>query len=274
MNYSGIACKLYVSQIPGRLGRGFTWTRHDLGYLIDPLPGVRMRSDILVDKLVNCRSFRIQREYEGDDLYDSDYLGYSDAIAIIFLVIGETGLPIRSLQLDSTSSDGTNRMYMRRLDSRYIQKPQFWTGWAHLEELVLQMPLAYEAVDYTADLVLRAPNLLRLKIGHAIEVYDEAFFRRLYTASTAHKLQELDLGDQSYIEDSITKLIFRFGHSLRALSLWRIVITNGGTWASVFRRLRTNLPLLERISVARPMESTSRTVWVMFRSLSDDRVHS
>ncbi|MCJ1433225.1 hypothetical protein MMC27_002584 [Xylographa pallens] len=186
-------------------GQGYTWPRHPSGRLVAPLPGVEMLQDILIEGLIECRSFQIHRKYIMEYPDDPNELVYSDAIAILFLVIGETGLPIRSLQLDCESDGNPNSIDVDRVDSQDIQTPQFWTGWAHLEELDLHITMSSDALLWTADLVLRAPNLRKLRIGYNLCNDGEtvSFFRILHFASTLPKLQELILSHLCFTEDFI-----------------------------------------------------------------------
>lgn len=52
------------------LGQGFVWDRHPSGHLSAPLqaPAVQTLRDILLYKLVNCRSFHIFCDYWEDML--------------------------------------------------------------------------------------------------------------------------------------------------------------------------------------------------------------
>ncbi|MCJ1415618.1 hypothetical protein MMC32_001950 [Xylographa parallela] len=275
MSNSGVTSKpLLVTDGKG-LGHGYTWPRHPSGHLVAPLPGVEMLRDILVEGLVNCRSFRIDRTYMVENPNDPDEVGYSDAVAFLFLVIGEVGLPIRSLQLDCDPDGGANLMDMDRLESRDIQTPLFWTGWAHLEELVLHVSVSSNTLEWACNLVLGAPSLRKLEIGHGTnnDEEDPAFFEKLHSASTLPKLQELTLADQSSTEDFITNFIAQFGHSLRALSMNHIHNILEGKWERVLGRWRLDLPFLERISVLDLVEYNDGLVHLAtFPSLSDDRL--
>ncbi|MCJ1288659.1 hypothetical protein MMC34_000187 [Xylographa carneopallida] len=269
---------LLITDIEG-LGDGYTWTRHASGHLTAPLPGVDMLRAILVDNLVNCRSFRLYRTFGMEVSYDhtgiGDRVSYSDTIAVILLVIAETGLPIRSLRLDWDNNGGTHHLKIKRLKGLDFQTPSFWTGWTHLEELVLHNTLSPDALDFLSTLVLRATNLLRLEIGPETESYDDAlaFFERLCPASAVPKLQELMLESQSFTEDFFATFIAGFGHSLRALSLKDVHIILRGSWKAVIERWRTDLPLLERIAVVDLVEYNLGDIDLLtFPSLRDDRV--
>ena len=151
-----------------------------------------------------------------------------------------------------------------------------WTGWAHLKELVMNIILTHDALEWKSDFVLRAPNLLRLEMGHVVEDYDEAltFFERLCSAEAFYLSFKSFISENSLLtEDFIIKFVSRFGYSLRALSLKHIRIIFQGKWEPVIRQWRMDLPFLERISVVDLVEYNYGFVnLVTFPSLSDNRV--
>lgn len=54
-----------------------------------------MLQDILLNDLMNCRSFHIYGAHAGEAPYESDRLTSGDAVAIILTIIAETSLPIK-----------------------------------------------------------------------------------------------------------------------------------------------------------------------------------
>ncbi|MCJ1250121.1 hypothetical protein MMC30_007347 [Trapelia coarctata] len=229
------------------MGTGFLWNRHTLGYLTAPLPGAEILQKILVENLTNCNSFRIEREHEWDGLYESNRITTSDAVGIVLMIVAQTGLPIRSFHLDWIRL-GTNWLDARRLPTSQFQTVNFRTGWSHLQELILGIAATPETVDLITELVVQAPNLKRLDTGSNFNHSSGSVLERLYSANTLPRLHELRLRSGPITEDFLLQFLLRFRDSLRAISLWHITITSG-SWTSIFREWKANLPLLERIAV-------------------------
>lgn len=85
------------------MGRGFH--RHRLGewdfpsHVVTQLsPGAQMLREVLT-KLVNCKSFQIDKPNGVRQLYDSAHLLSRDGIAIAFSIIAETCLPVKSFDI-------------------------------------------------------------------------------------------------------------------------------------------------------------------------------
>jgi hypothetical protein len=66
------------------------------------------------------------------------------------------------------------------------------------------------------------------------------------SADTLPGLQELKLSCAYVTMEIISRFLLRFRDSLHSL-FWHVSLESGGTWVSVFRELRSNLPLLESL---------------------------
>ena len=258
---------LLIKTGPRGLGRGFSWHRHPSGYLVDPLPGFQVLRGILVNSLVNCRSFHIPSLTRQEDSNNIGSITPTDAIGILLAVIAETSLSVKSFSL-GYRIQGTGEIDGRRLHMPRYQTPEFRTAWAHLRELFLEQPMTSDTSDRALELVVRAPNLRKLSLRLR---YDRpcSFLDRLVSADTLHGLQDLELSAASVTAEMISRLLLRSLNSLRALSLWHVYMGDGDTWASVFRAWKTTLPFLERISVTWLREHRGQRVYrVLFPRLS------
>lgn len=76
--------------------KDFPWRRNASGSLETPLPAVGILREILVGKLVNCRSFHIHGYEDFLGPNEPDRLMQGDIVGIILAVIAETSLPVKS----------------------------------------------------------------------------------------------------------------------------------------------------------------------------------
>ena len=229
------------------LGGGFSLQRHPSGYLLAPLPGVQMLQDILLNRLPKCRSFHVYSEYASEESYESEILTPSDAVGIILAIIAETSLPVKSFYVDFVSH-GTGSFDARRLHMLQCRKPEFRTGWAHLQELSLEQSMKSDAFDWAMDLVLHATGLRMLSLNFQYN-NSASFIDRLSFTERLPGLRELRLSCANLTVEMISRFLLRFRDSLRALTFRHVYIDSGGTWVSILHALRSDLPLLESICV-------------------------
>ena len=256
------------------LGRGYTWHRDLSGRLITPQPALELLGDALLNRLVNCRSFRISPPQEPEDLDESECLRPSDAAGIILDITADTGLPIRSFHVDFRKL-GTTPTAMKRLDTPRYQKPEFRAGWAHLEELILDYTMVHgynmraEAENWAVELILHAPSLQTLTLG-ADFGDDDSLVNKLSSSDTLPELQELSMRSRYPTEEILSTFILRFCNSLRTLSIWNVGLPLGGTWVSALKKWSCELPLLERISFKHLVEMGPPRRLIVFPSLRDN----
>ena len=259
------------------LGQGFRWTRSPSGHLIAPMQCVEALRTILLNDLIHCRSFHVYREYEPENDYEVDCLAPSDAVAIIFMMVAETALPIKSFNVDFTEFSKPKKLDMKRLHIPEFpgsQRSRFISGWGHLEELILEYTMSVESLSLTTGLVLSAPYLQKLKLGPGFESHDDessdSFFERLSAAEGLPALRELSISGVQTTGPILARFVFRFGPSLCTLSFWHVMITSHDTWAAFFRAMRSNFPLLEHISVEHLKELQLPKTRIIFPLLDKD----
>jgi hypothetical protein len=170
------------------LGRGFHWTRSPAGHLITPMPCLEVLRTILLNGLVNCLSFHIYRSGNHEDEYLVDWVEGSDAAAIIFTIIAETALPVKSFRLDFTEYGTPMTLDWKRVRIPELsgsQNSSFKSRWSHLEALFLGITLSVESVSLLTGLVLLASHLQKLEVGPGFdddEYPSDALFEPLSAA--------------------------------------------------------------------------------------------
>lgn len=264
---------LLIREGPKDIGRGFWWNRHPSGHLLAPSSGTQMLQDILLNNLFNCRSFQISGPHGGTTPCASDWLTTSDAIAIILTIIAKTSLPIKSFYVDFRSN-GTGRVDARRLHAPQYQTPEFRTAWANLRELYLEHSMTLNTFEWAMELVECAENLEKLSLVLDSD-HSTSFIGRLSSTDSFPKLQELKLAIADVTVELISRFVFRFRDSLRALSFRQVTIddTSGSSWISILSNLRSNLPLLESICIHHLKEFKSEVLGrIMFPAIADNPV--
>ena len=80
---SHVQCLRIVHKEDGKLGEGFNWSRDQWGNLEDQLEGLGLLKTVLFDKLLKCRSIRIDSYDEYEPRQDTDFLIRSHAVGLI-----------------------------------------------------------------------------------------------------------------------------------------------------------------------------------------------
>ncbi len=234
------------------------WPRHLSGYLEAPLPGAQQLRDILLERLVNCRSFHIYGFDNVEQPYESGHLLPSDAVGIILTVIAETSLPVKSFFVDYRHNQysGRGRIDVKRLQMQPYQHPGFKSGWAYLQELYLDYYIDSDDSDWVLNLILHAPNLQKLWLNFS-QGADVPLIHRLTSEHRLPRLQYLRLTCAHVTVGQISKLLTNSHDSLQELALRFVTIGSGGSWVEIFRELRANFPRLGSISLGWLREETA-----------------
>ena len=241
---------LRITHFDGALGHGFQWPRHPLGHLAHPLIGADLLRDILVNKLVQCSSFCIDGYDEVRQREEMDFLTPGDAVGIIFSLIADTSLAIRSFKIESMMGS-TGRLDTKRLLTASCRQPQFIASWAHLEALILNNRITCDQYDWVLDLISNAPRLRELSLRFYSEYPNRTsgFTERLNSAHHFRWLQAFSLESAVVTAETIVEFLLQSHNTLRALFLRCVAIKGGGTWATVLKLMKGNLPCLASLLV-------------------------
>ncbi|KAI9749053.1 MAG: hypothetical protein M4579_007024 [Chaenotheca gracillima] len=236
-------------------------------WLAEALPAFRLLVDILLHRLVNCRSFKLHGFPTMGRYAVPQRLQRSDAVELILGMIAESGLPFKSFVLDCGSFD-TPPVDMGWLRMARYRNPEFLNTWAHLEELSLIQTLQSEDFDWLLDLVKDATGLRTLLL-QTVGFYSDSFIERLSLTPQLAPVQELSLVMVDLKAVDASRLLLHFRDSLRVLSFLGVNLLSG-TWAEVLQDVRANLPGLQSINVVGLTRRTSESV--VFPTLLDDPV--
>ncbi len=184
-------------------------------------PGVR-KLQIILEHLQNCRSFRINSFVRwASGLGDEECLCPSDAVGIIYGIIAETRLPVKSLHVDFRHGGSLKGA---RLPKQLHHQPDFNGAWANLEDLFLDFwpfsegPRATS--DWTRELILHSTGLRRLSLKIHYHTSDSLLNGLLSSPNTFQGLQELTLTSANFPTDKWLKLLLRSQCTFRKLSFW------------------------------------------------------
>lgn len=237
------------------LGRGFVWTRNSTGQLNTPQPALEVLFRLLIDKLVNCKSFHIDNDFDPREELEMnlapDIVTTPDALTSIFGMIAEKGLDVLSfgIHLHSGCND------FSRLDLQQIKTPEFSKSWAKLQSLHINSFDVYPGeLDWIMDLIEHAKNLRKLTLS-CDRIYSVFMIHRASLLSSLAQLEELRL-ESVYLRDlSLFAILSRLKPTLRVLVLDRVEL-HRGTWSSVLATIWSLCPNLNELSITHPSTSS------------------
>jgi hypothetical protein len=269
------------------LGRDLHWRKLQTESLDASSYAIGILQDILVQKLVNCRSFYIFcNQMDDTKINATDFITHSDAVGIILTIVAQAGLAIKSLVVGTLAARGVGKVSpkgigtlpgvgagwinAKKLQPGVFHQPNFRIAWDHLQELILSVHLQNEAFDWTYELVSRATNLQTLSLGfyHGLHTHFDvdAFTERLILSPQRTRLRDLRLSKTVVSEAQLVKFLLHFRESLSILSFGIVRVQDGrNSWSSIFSQLADGLPHLESIAVTYISEgreaSTQRVIF-------------
>ena len=228
----------------GQLGRGLDWRRHPSGCSANKPNSTNLLRDILSKKLLKCRSFYIHSYDEYQPPHETDCLIPSDAVGIILSIIAKAGLVLRAFTIQS-SHNGNGRLDTPRLQMPLSRTPDFVAAWSHIEELVLNYAMTFDQEIWVIHLIASAPRLRKLSLGF-YEV-GSSFATLLASLHKLNRLEELSLKSAHVTVENISTLLLNNCETLRSLTLRLVTVENDGTWATVLRNMKGQLPHLQNL---------------------------
>ena len=217
----------------GKLGEGFGWSRDQWGSWGDQLEGLGSLKSVLFDKLLKCRSIRIDSYDEYEPRQETDSLTPSQAVGLILSLVA-AGLGLRSFAIGS-SHEGSGRLDTKGLQISLTYTPLFIAAWSQIEELCLRYVMTSDQYDWILHLVSVASRLRSLSLGF----YDmsSSFMGQLGSLQSLNQLEALAIRSAEMTVGSISMLLLRNRETLRSLSFHRTSIEDGGKWAEVLTNL-------------------------------------
>ena len=243
---------LYIPHENGELGRGYLWHRYPSGNLAIPLVRTVLLQDVIVNKLVRCRSFHVECFYyygEFSGLDETTYLTPSDVVGILVYIIARAGLAVRSFNVIMRPGPYA---YGCLLDSRRVQMcmsrtPGFIAAWQDLEELVLDSPVSSDQVEWVLGLIASAPKLRKLAI--TLRWDTRRSLQRLMAAHSSWNLTSFRLTVACETQGMLLRIIYFSRNTLLHLELSTVSIIGDGTWNALLIDLQAKLPSLKGLSL-------------------------
>jgi hypothetical protein len=202
---------------PGRLGKGYPWTRNNEHFLLGSNSGTNCLETILCDHLTNCRSFFISPnallgDYEKIDgrnskpSYSPDWLTPLDAVTILFHIASRKELAIRDFHILSRLPDLTLTWY-----EDYQPPPKPMTSFGFPMEMTLdtnrfdisnlKSDAFRNAWAYVQDFTLRVQtSRFNAQIGDREQAHKQSLEIIERLLSPASKLRALNLSLSGYVE--------------------------------------------------------------------------
>lgn len=115
------------------------------------LAGAQKLQDLVVNQLINCRSFLVRNRY--DDIMINkegkpirfDGLTAGDTISLFFSFIADAGLKVKSWSISGWRYKNANRLGEQRwttnLPLDLCRQPQYKIAWAVIHELILEFQI-------------------------------------------------------------------------------------------------------------------------------------
>ncbi|EFR00546.1 hypothetical protein MGYG_03550 [Nannizzia gypsea CBS 118893] len=227
-----------------RLGTGIPWERGPTGRLTVPQPPVQKLRDILI-ALVNCRSFEIWNNDGRDKALD--LIQPSESLRIIFYIIAEAALPLKSLTLDYDGGHGIDEQY---LDFQDLRKEGFLSSTSNLQSLTLQCYLSLKNVNWINEVARAATGLKTLTFSCPSDPTEYFLEHKCLSALERAPLQKIFLRGTDWPTPEHCIDFFRcYRSSLRTLHLHLNTLSSPG-WSAVLEELRDNFPLLANIKLS------------------------
>ena len=257
-----------------QLGQGLLWHRVEGNPLTAHLDtrlslGVQVFRDILRN-LTNFRSFQFQSPYfcGRKKHYEPKCLRPSDTVHIVFEVVIENGIPVKSFRIDCYHYKG---LATARLQRELYQQPKYMAAWEKLEELrILRYPTVAN-LGWTRGLILHNTHLKKLALYLNQDETTEFLASILCSIRSCQGLQEIELKCIRTTGKIVSTLLLRCRSSLRKLSIWHVNIRYG-TWVKILTELRS-FESLEYIEVEWLRESVDgKIVRLQFPALDVNQV--
>ena len=254
-----------------RFGGGFYWHRLQEGCVDTRLSSAVQLLQGILKRMTKCTSFSIQTLGGMEHDPHEAYLLPSDVLCIIFSIIAETDLPVKSFSVNYRSL-GLGSESARRLQMSLCQRPELRNAWKNVEELELEHMLTSHTFEWAKNLVLHPTSLKKLRLHFDFDhtasfIGDLLAFPRVF-----QRLQEFQLGSAHVTGNMLSSILMEASRSLRVLSLWHVPL-HEGTWVAVLEQLRDNIPLLESISINWPTEcNNGDRTHIQFPTLDENGV--
>ncbi|ORY54577.1 uncharacterized protein BCR38DRAFT_148244 [Pseudomassariella vexata] len=249
------------------LGRGNFWPRDNAGRVQFDSPSVIALNDLLVNKLINCRSFHVEN-YVGaihtTDIQHPEWglsnLSPSDAVAVLFSIIARAQLPVEAFRINLKEN-----LASYRLPPSGPQEESFRNAWAsHLQQLHLSWLLRRDdAFQRALDLVTTATCLKKLclqwpELSSSMTTAPSGLLQGFLAAENLPRLTHFKLmAPQDMSRITISELLFRLKDSLVFLHFVHVGLRSG-TWKEILSDLHGNFPRLEYLTIHNCLEGLQR----------------
>lgn len=246
-------------------GGGLEWSRDNTGSLLTSQSNTQFKllQTCLCNEMINCRSFYIHGF--TDQIIKSVLPTTSEVVTLFLNIVAETGLKLQSFTVDlkgehpSSAARGSGWLDSRRLQdysSSMCNQPQFRQGWSHLQELHLYQDIRPGTVEWTRDLIQKAPQLRNLSL--TFDSSDESVCEKVLDVEVP-PLKDVYLDFVYITAPKLLKFLRRSQPTMQKLKLLSIHLLEVGSinddggcrhndWEYIFWNLRTKFPNLSNIS--------------------------
>ncbi|KAJ2895958.1 hypothetical protein MKZ38_006005 [Zalerion maritima] len=233
-------CWVYQDTNNARIpyGAGYHWDRDEENCLDMSQPIVTAMKDWLSTSLVNCRSFEITDDNLSSPYFELDAtptgIAPTDVLAMLFYIISETELPIKSLAVSMLRSKMEPEPAL--IPPRLYSSGPFLKSWGeNLRDLSLSWDLVRPgSVDLTVQLLSTATNLhcLKLRLHGSHEAVENALVQAA-TVDNLPRLKALHIQHLWHVSSHpLLEFASRFSGSLQELEIGYVFLWKGN-WGHI-----------------------------------------
>ena len=240
----------------GALGRGFNWSRDTSGGLVDPFAGASgTLREILCNRLISCRSFRIDNYDESDMPKKSSWLTPGDMVFIITSIVVNANVQVKSFRVGGEEGR-FGRLSTERLlpqsSNRGEEIRARLSSWGALQSLAFDFNLSTDQYVWAFSILESAPGIRQLSLR--LDLTDNStFFPRLVTLAPFHAIESLSLDCVTLNGADLTRFLLHHCSTLQSLTLRYVHLERKGdgeiSWEDVFGRMKGQMHNLEQISL-------------------------
>ncbi|KAL8987629.1 MAG: hypothetical protein Q9169_008676, partial [Polycauliona sp. 2 TL-2023] len=259
------------------LGTGFSWECSGHDHVTNRRNDAETLHRLLANHLINCRSFFVYHDEDVVDSYqprgstENHGLGTGDAISLLFSIIIEADLEVKSWSISAFNNERhyacPARIDTTTLPLGLIDDPRFKIVWATIHELTLGYVIAGDQHDWVIGLVSSAPNLKVLSLG--FDDRTSGCLERLASAPSIPSLESLKITSAMLSAQLISDLLDRLQNSLICLRLENTFTEENSSWASTLAFLAKKTLRLRKISILTLIDPSRGGLFTHFPALRE-----
>ncbi|KAF4628059.1 hypothetical protein G7Y89_g10090 [Cudoniella acicularis] len=259
-------------------GEDLLWTPKP--HVVGPPEGMPMLANLLVNKMVNCRSFSLNHSAcLPSNAEEQHTLGGMDCLQVLLSTLAEQNLGPKLICLHQhCSNPHLNQFAYTILNTLPQSIPNYSGIWSQLEELHVGDTFTRQScTNWLLEIFKNSPKLRKLILVFLVQDTDNLLEHLSTDIWSLPALRHLEILKACVAGPTLLGFISRFGETLKTLKLVRPILHAGMRWKELVLALSSHLPHLQHIKLRKlifPLsnEDGHPTRWVRFPILRDVRI--